>query len=82
MLSAEPYNRKVGLALFCPVTSAIKGYPWEVLLPDGLPVAGAILSDQVKCLDWRSRDVEPICALPDSVVAEVLGKLGALLSLR
>ena len=79
VLSPESYNARVGLALFCPLTSAIKGYPWEVLLPPGLPVSGAILSDQVKSLDWRSRRVEPICALPETQVAEILGKLGALL---
>ena len=79
VLSPESYNARVGLALFCPVTSSIKGYPWEVLIPDGLPVSGAILSDQVKCLDWQSRDVELISTLPDTVIAEVLGKLGALL---
>ncbi len=80
VLSPEPYNARAGLALFCPLTSAIKGYPWEVLLPPGLPVSGAILSDQVKSLDWRSRRVEPICALPETWVAEILGKLGALIA--
>jgi mRNA interferase MazF len=78
-LSPESYNARTGLALFCPVTSAVKGYPWEVVLPGGLPVTGAILSDQVKCLDWRSRLVEPICVLPGPIMSEVLGKLGALL---
>ena len=80
VLSPESYNVRVGLALFCPVTSAVKGYPWEVLIPDGLPVSGAVLSDQVKSLDWRSRRVEPICAIPDAQVAEILAKLGALLA--
>ncbi len=79
VLSPEAYNVRVGLALLCPVTSVVKGYPWEVVLPGTLPVAGAILSDQVKCLDWRSRNAELICALPVSTVGEVLGKLGALL---
>ncbi len=80
VLSPEPYNARAGLALFCPLTSAIKGYPWEVLLPPGLPVSGAILSDQVKSLDWRSRRVEPICSFPEAQVAEILGKLGALIA--
>jgi mRNA interferase MazF len=79
VLSPESYNARVGLALFCLVTRAVKGYPWEVILPGGLPVTGAILSDQVKCLDWRSREVESICALPGPVISEVLGKLGTLL---
>jgi mRNA interferase MazF len=79
VLSPEIYNAKVGLALFCPLTSRVKGYPWEVLLPEGLPVAGAILADQVKSMDWRVRRVEKAGALPPAVVAEVIGKLGTLL---
>ncbi|MEK7354749.1 MAG: type II toxin-antitoxin system PemK/MazF family toxin [Chloroflexota bacterium] len=51
VLSPQSYNGKTGLAILCPVTSQIKDYPFEVLLPEGLPVAGAILSDQVKSLD-------------------------------
>lgn len=79
VLSPETYNAKTGLALFCPLTSRVKGYPWEVLLPEGLPVAGAVLADQVKSLDWRARVVEEACVLPPAVVAEVIGKLGTLL---
>ena len=48
VLSPSSYNAKVGLALFCPVTNQIKGYPFEVIIPSGLKVTGAILSDQVK----------------------------------
>ena len=79
VLSPQIYNRRTGLAVFCPVTSQIKGYPFEVLIPPGLPVSGAVLSDQVKSLDWRARRVEPICALPPDTIAEIQGKLGTLL---
>ncbi len=79
VLSPATYNGKVGLALMCPITSRIKGYPFEVVLPVGLPVTGVVLSDQVKSLDWRARRVERICALPLPAVAEILQKLGALL---
>ena len=54
VLSPGIYNEKVELAIFCPVTNQIKGYPFEVLMPDGLPVSGAILADQIKSLDWRT----------------------------
>ncbi|HKZ82255.1 MAG TPA: endoribonuclease MazF [Anaerolineae bacterium] len=80
VLSPEAYNGKVGLAIVCPVTNQIKGYPFEVVIPAGLPVTGAILADQVKSLDWRARNAELICALPSRVMAEVLQKLGTLLS--
>jgi mRNA interferase MazF len=78
-VSARSYNGKVGLGLFCPVTSQVKGYPFEVALPDGLPVNGVVLADQVKSLDWRARKVELVARLPSAVSAEVLGKLAALL---
>lgn len=80
VLSPVSYNEKTGLAILCPVTSIVKGYPFEVLLPVGLPVAGAILSDQVKSLDWRIRNAELLCALPAGIIAEVLLKLNTLLS--
>jgi len=55
VVSPGSYNAKTGLALLCPITSQVKGYPFEVRLPEGLPATGAVLSDQVKCLDWRAR---------------------------
>lgn len=79
VVSPAAYNGKVGLALCCPVTSQVKGYPFEVRLPAGLPVGGAVLSDQVKNLDWRVREARFLCALPAEVVDEVLTKLGRLL---
>ena len=79
VLSPENYNGKIGLAILCPITNQIKGYPFEVLLPAGLPVAGAILSDQVKGLDWRARNAELICTLPAKTISEVLQKPGTLL---
>ena len=78
VLSPRDYNAKVGLAVLCPVTNQVKGYPFEVILPPGLPVSGAVLSDQVKNLDWRSRKAEWICTLPPFVMEEVLGKLRTL----
>jgi mRNA interferase MazF len=80
VLSPDAYNGKVGLAILCPITNQIKGYPFEVLVPADLPVTGAILSDQVKSLDWRARNAELICTLPSRTMSEVLQKLGALLS--
>jgi mRNA interferase MazF len=79
VLSPESYNRKVGLALLCPITSRIKGYPFEVGVPGGLGVSGVVLSDQVKSLDWRARGATFLCSVPVSTVRQVLTKLGALL---
>lgn len=80
VLSPRTYNAKVGLALFCPVTSRVKSYPFEVRLPPGLKIGGAILSDQVKSLDWRARHVRRVDRAPEDVVAEVLAKLATLLA--
>jgi mRNA interferase MazF len=79
VLSPEAYNAKVGLALFCPVTSQAKGYPWEVRIPDGLAISGVVLADQVRSLDWRSRSAVKICKLPEPAVLEILDKLEILL---
>jgi mRNA interferase MazF len=79
VLSPAKYNSKIGLAILCPITSQIKGYPYEVRIPDGLPISGVILSDQVKNLDWKARQAELICELPRVMVAEVLSKLSTLL---
>lgn len=80
VVSPKAYNQKVGLALLCPITSRVKGYPFEVVLPAGLPVSGAILSDQLKSLDWRVRRARRMCVAPRDVVEEVLAKILALLS--
>jgi mRNA interferase MazF len=79
VLSPASYNGKVGLALLCPVTNQIKGYPFEALLPAGLPVTGVVLADQIKSLDWLARRAEWICRLPEATIIEVLQKLLALL---
>ena len=79
VLSRREYNAKVGLAVFCPVTSRVKGYAFEVALPAGLPVQGVILADQVKSLDWRSRRAEFIHQLPRAALQEVMARVRSLL---
>ncbi|MBT4087425.1 MAG: endoribonuclease MazF [Deltaproteobacteria bacterium] len=79
ILSPANYNSKVGLAFLCPITSKIKGYPFEVALPQKLSVNGVILSDQVKNLDWKSKNVEFIGKLNNKPVDEVLQRLHTLL---
>ena len=79
VLSPAPYNGKVGLALLCPITSSVKGYPFEVAIPDGFGAAGVILADQVKSLDWRRRSATVIGKLPSETVAAVLRKVNLLL---
>ena len=80
VISPAAYNGKVGLALLCPFTNQVRGYPFEVRIPQALAVTGVVLADQVKSLEWRARNVELIGTLPEATVAEVLRKLGTLLS--
>jgi len=80
VVSPAEYNRRVGLALMCPITSKSKGYPFEVFLPDNLKISGVVLSDQVKSLDWRAREAQIADVAPESTTAEVMGKLNVLLS--
>lgn len=79
VLSPAAYNHKAGLVVACPITSQVKGYPFEVAIPAGLQISGVVLSDQVKSLDWKARQAELICKLPAPTVDEVLQKLNTLL---
>ncbi|OGL61514.1 MAG: mRNA-degrading endonuclease [Candidatus Tectomicrobia bacterium RIFCSPLOWO2_02_FULL_70_19] len=79
VLSPKAYNERTSLAVLCPITGQRKGYPFEVTLPDGLPVGGVVLADQVKSLDWAIRLVSLKCKAPRAVLEEVTGKLSALI---
>lgn len=79
ILSPEAYNRKVGLVLLCPITTQVKGYPFEVALPAESKVRGVVLADQVKSLDWKARKAAVCGQVPGETVQEVLGKLQTLL---
>ena len=75
VLSPKSYNGKAKLVVCCPITHQVKGYPFEVPLPESAKVTGVILADQVKCLDWEERNAEFYCALSPIVLKEVLNRL-------
>lgn len=79
VLSPRSYNERTSLALFCPITSRIKGYPFEVRLPASGAVAGVVLADQVRSLDWRARGARFEEQAPPQLVSEVREKLAILL---
>ena len=79
VLSPRAYNEQTSLALFCPITSQVKGYPFEVGLPPGGTVSGVVLADQIKSLDWRARPARFECETTNQVIGEVLGKVNVLL---
>lgn len=79
VLSPAAYNRASGLMLACPLTTRVKGYPFDVALPEGLPVCGVVQSDQLRSLDWGKRQAESICAAPAPLVEAVLERVALLL---
>jgi mRNA interferase MazF len=81
VLSPTRYNEKVGLCVACPITSVVKGYPFEVQLPDGLSVNGVVLIDQLKSLDYNNRKASFIAAIPNDVVETALDKLADFLEM-
>lgn len=78
VLSPSAYNGKTGLMVCCPLSTKIKGYPFEVqaMLDDQV---GVVLSDQVKSLDWKTRRAKKKGSVPDAVLVEVRAKIKALL---
>jgi mRNA interferase MazF len=68
VLSPRSYNEKVGLCLLCPITHLAKGYPFEVALPEDLPITGVVLVDHVKSADWRERGASHIASVPEEGV--------------
>lgn len=79
VLSPARYNKIFGLCLVCPITSKVKGLPFEVKLTDSQEVRGVVLSDQIRNLDWRTRKASFIEKAPKEVSEEVLAKLNAIL---
>ena len=81
ILSPRVYNAKARLAIACPITSHVKGYPFEVPLPGGSPITGVVLADHVKNLDWQARRVVFESKAPADVTTDVRERLRALLGL-
>ena len=77
VLSPASYNAKTNLLLACAMTSEVKGYPFEVVMPDG----GVVLADQVKCIDWRFRNARRKEVAPAEVLRRVRSLLGTLLQI-
>ena len=78
VLSPKEYNEKTGLGLFCPITSKIKKYPFEVKV-ESEKISGVVLSDQIKSFDWKTRQIDFIMKVTSSTVDEIIGKISVLL---
>jgi len=78
VISPKEYNEKVGLGLFCPITSKIKDYPFEVKISTK-KINGVVLSDQIKSFDWKSREIEYIEKETSGKIEEIISKLSVLI---
>jgi mRNA interferase MazF len=79
VLSPRVYNARSGLALVCPITNQVKGYPFEVAVPPGLGAGGVILADHVKSVDWKVRHAGKLGRCPTEAIDEVRARLAPLL---
>ncbi len=83
VLSPHSYNRKSRMAVVCAITSHARGWPFEVQLPGGLlpdkkgvgAVTSIIISDAVRQVDYREREMQFVTEAPRQIVEEVLDKL-------
>jgi len=81
VLSPAIYNGKTNLAVVCPITSHVKGYPFEVSLPSGGPIEGCVLADHIKNVDWSAREVKLIGRVRGDLLTQILDRISALLGL-
>jgi len=81
IVSAMVYNRITSKAIAFPISTRVKGYRFEVPLPEGLDSRGVILSDDIKSVDWKAREFKFIEKAPEDVVLEVLARVKALIPL-
>src|SRR4030042_5374552 len=78
VLSKKEYNQKSNLAIICPITSKIKGYPFEVRINS--IIQGVILSDQIRSIDWKSRNATFIEKTAEEILKEILENIDLLLN--
>ena len=77
VVSPKEYNEKTGLGLFCPITSKIKNYPFEVKV-ENTKITGVVLADQIKSLDWKTRNIEFIAKESPENISEIINKISVL----
>ena len=79
VMSSDTYNKRVGLAIVCPISNQSKGYVFEVLIPAGIGVTGVVMADQAKSVDWQGRNAVFRCEMPEFIVSEVLDRIISLI---
>jgi mRNA interferase MazF len=82
VVSDRHYNDASGRALVMPITSRVRGWPFEVALPEAGPIQGIVLVDQIRCIDWRARGARSAGPSAPGVLEEARAKLAALVGLE
>lgn len=79
VISPKIYNERSSLALLMPITKQQKGYTFEVILPPEIKTKGVVLTDQIRCVDWKARDIKFVESVPIDVIKEVQARIEPLL---
>jgi mRNA interferase MazF len=73
ILSSRYFNLRSSVAYACPISSKVKGYQFQIALPPGLPVHGAVLCEHMRSLDWRMRKATYVGRMPDDLLLQIRG---------
>jgi mRNA interferase MazF len=79
VISPKSYNRKTGLCVLCPATRQAKGYAFEVVIASEDGISGVVLSDHLRNVDWKARNVQFIQRVSGSELSEVIARIDAML---
>jgi mRNA interferase MazF len=81
VLTAHAYNVVSCSCVACPVTRSVRGYPFEVAIPEGVGVSGVVLADQMRSVSWQKRHVQRIAPAPTALLDDVRERVAALLAI-
>ncbi|WP_457104737.1 type II toxin-antitoxin system PemK/MazF family toxin [Methylobacterium sp. P5_C11] len=81
VVSSRDFHRLNATAIVCPITGNVKPWPTKVILPPGLAVSGAVLTDQIRCLDRAKRGFRRVGAVTDEVLLAIRIKLHELIGI-
>jgi mRNA interferase MazF len=79
VISNDQFNAKTGLAVVCPITNTDRGIPFHVPIPDTAVMTGFVMVDQVKSVDFESRNAKFVARAPSALLAEALSVLDAVI---
>ena len=81
VLSPRSYNAAAGLCVFCPITSRVRNYPFEAMLPDNAGLNGVVLADQPRSISWEKRPIRHAGRASAIVLTEVRERLAVVLGI-